>query len=220
MPDKEKIWSVLEMIRWGTGYLEQKGFDEARLSIELLLSETLGVKRFDLYVRHDQPLSKSELEKFKGLLKRRLNREPIQYILGKVNFYSIEMKIDRRALIPRPETETLVEAVVEYCKRRTPGEKGVSILDIGTGSGCIDVVLARFVRDSHITSIDSSKEALELAAENAALTGTKDNIRFLEADFLKMDRGMIRDRFDVIVSNPPYVSETAFATLDSSIRNF
>ena len=105
MPE-QKVWTVLDIIKWGTDYLVEKGFDEARLNIELLLSATLELKRFDLYVKHDQPLKKEELEKFKVLLKRSLAHEPMQYIIGKTNFYSIELKADRRALIPRPETES------------------------------------------------------------------------------------------------------------------
>jgi len=208
------------MIKWGTDYLTEKGFDEARLNIELLLSTTLGMKRFDLYVKHDQPLKKDELERFKALLKRRLAHEPVQYILGKTNFYSIEMKTDRRALIPRPETETLVETVIEHCRTRLSQKDNLNILDIGTGSGCIDVALAKFLTNSRITSLDKSKDALGLAHENAKLTGTEERIEFVEVDFLTITENVFNRRFDIIVSNPPYVCESAFKTLDADIKEF
>ena len=196
----------LRQIKWGTGYLSEKGFDEARLNIELLLSATLGLKRFDLYVRHDQPLKQDELDRFKVLLKRRLAHEPVQYIIGKTNFYSIDLKIDRRALIPRPETEVLVEAVIEHCKSLLPNKESVSILDIGTGSGCIAIAIAKFLKGSCITSLDQSKAALELARENAKLTDTESRIDFIETDFLAIEENIFGKKFDIMVSNPPYVS--------------
>ena len=220
MPVQEKVWTVLDIIKWGTEYLAEKGFDEARLNIELLLSATLGLKRFDLYVKHDQPLKEEELERFKVLLKRRLAHEPVQYILGKTNFYSIEMKVDRRALIPRPETETLVETVIEHCRTHISDKEEPYILDIGTGSGCIDVALAKFVKKSRIISFDKSRDALDLACENAKTTGTETQIEFVEADFLSLEKNIFGRKFDVVVSNPPYVSESAFKTLAADIKEF
>ncbi len=220
MPVQEKIWTVLDLIKWGTDYLTEKGFDEARLNVELLLSATLKVSRFNLYVRHDQPLKKDELEKFKALLKRRLAHEPVQYILGKTNFYSIELKVDRRALIPRPETETLVETVIDHCKACFSQQNEPHILDIGTGSGCIDVALAKFVKNSHITSLDKSRDALELARENAKLTETEKQIEFTETDFLTLKENTFGKQFDIVVSNPPYISKSAFKTLAADIKEF
>lgn len=220
MPVQEKIWTVLGLIKWGTDYLTEKGFDEARLNVELLLSATLKVSRFNLYVRHDQPLKKDELEKFKALLKRRLAHEPVQYILGKTNFYSIELKVDRRALIPRPETETLVETVIDHCKACFSQQNEPHILDIGTGSGCIDVALAKFVKNSRITSLDKSRDALELARENAKLTETEKQIEFTETDFLTLKENTFGKQFDIVVSNPPYISKSAFKTLAADIKEF
>lgn len=220
MPVQEKIWTVLDIIKWGTDYLTEKGFDEARLNVELLLSATLNLKRFDLYVKHDQPLKKEELEKFKALLKRRLAHEPIQYILGKTTFYAIELKADRRALIPRPETETLVETVIEHCRIHHSRKDELNILDIGTGSGCIDVALAKSVKNSRITSIDKSKDAIELARENASLTGTENQIEFMETDFLTLEENIFGKQFDIVVSNPPYVSKSAAEVLDADVKEF
>ena len=220
MPVQEKIWTVLDIIKWGTSYLAEKGFDEARLTVELLLAETLNMKRFDLYVKHDQPLKRSELDRFKVLLKRRLVHEPVQYILGKTNFYSIELKIDRRALIPRPETEILAESVIEHCRTFLSQKEEVRVLDVGTGSGCIAIVIAKFVKNSIVTAIDKSKDALDLARENAQTTGTGEKIVFEGADILKLERNIFGDEFDIIVSNPPYVPQSEFASLAEEIKDF
>ena len=220
MPSEKKVWTVLDIIKWGTGYLVEKGFDEARLNIELLLSATLGLKRFDLYVRYDQPLKQDELERFKVLLRRRLAHEPVQYIIGKTNFYSIDLKVDRRALIPRPETEVLVESVIEHCKNFFLKKEPLYILEIGTGSGCIPIAIAKFLKNACITSLDKSREALDLARENAGLTGTGEQIDFCESDFLALGENIFGKKFDVIVSNPPYVSQAAFETLAPEIKEF
>ncbi len=220
MSAEEKVWTVIDIIKWGTGYLAEKGFDEARLNVELLLSETLGLKRFDLYVRHDQPLGRDELDRFKVLLKRRLSHEPVQYILGKTNFYSIEMKVDRRALIPRPETEILAETVIEHCRTYLSQRESLRVLDIGTGSGCLAVAVAKFVKNSAVTAIDKEPGALELAKENAAATGTGGKITFSQTDFLKLEGNVFGEGFDVIMSNPPYIPLNELASLDEEIRNF
>ncbi len=220
MPVEEKVWTVIDIIRWGTGYLAEKGFDEARLTVELLLGETLGVKRFDLYVKHDQPLKKSELDKFKVLLKRRLSHEPVQYILGKTNFYSIEIKVDKRALIPRPETEILAEAVIEHCRTFLSQKEVVRVLDVGTGSGCLAIAVAKFVKNSSVVAIDKSAAAIELAKENARGTGTEENITFVQSDFLKLENNVFETGFDVIISNPPYIRESELASLAQDIRDF
>ncbi len=220
MPSEEKVWTVIDIIKWGTGYLAEKGFDEARLTVELLLSATLRVKRFDLYVKHDQPLKKNELETFKVLLKRRLSHEPVQYIIGKTNFYSIEMKTDRRALIPRPETEILAETVIEHCRTYLSQREVVRVLDVGTGSGCIAIAVAKFVKNSVVTAIDTSSDALDLAKENAAATGTQDKITFSQVDFLGLDTNPFGSGFDILVSNPPYVPEAEMASLSEDVRGF
>ena len=220
MPVEEKVWTVIDIIKWGTGYLAEKGFDEARLTVELLLGETLGVKRFDLYVKHDQPLKKSELDKFKVLLKRRLSHEPVQYILGKTNFYSIEIKVDKRALIPRPETEILAEAVIEHCRTFLSQKDVVRVLDVGTGSGCLAIAVAKFVKNSSVVAIDKSAAAIELAKENARGTGTEEKITFVQSDFLKLESNVFETGFDVIISNPPYIPENELASLARDIRDF
>lgn len=220
MSSQEKVWTVIEIIKWGTGYLTEKGFDEARLTVELLLSETLGVKRFDLYVKHDQPLKREELDRFKVLLKRRLSHEPVQYIVGKTSFYSIPLKVDKRALIPRPETEILAETVIDHCRTYLSQRELVRVLDVGTGSGCLAIAVAKFVRNSVVTAIDSSDAALGLAGENAEMTGTAEKITFLRSDFLGLGSNAFETKFDILVSNPPYIPKSDLPTLSEDIREF
>ena len=220
MPAEEKVWTVIDIIKWGTGYLAEKGFDEARLTVELLLGETLGVKRFDLYVKHDQPLKKSELERFKVLLKRRLSHEPVQYILGKTNFYSIELKVDRRALIPRPETEILAEAVIEHCRTYLSQKEVVHVLDVGTGSGCLAIAVAKFVKNSAVVAVDKDPDAIDLAKENAQATGMGERVTFVRTDFLELEKNVFDTSFEIIISNPPYIPEAELASLARDIREF
>jgi release factor glutamine methyltransferase len=220
MPSQEKVWTVIDIIKWGTGYLSEKGFDEARLTVELLLSETLGLKRFDLYVKHDQPLRREDLDKFKVLLKRRLSHEPVQYIIGKTNFYSIDLKIDSRALIPRPETEVLAETVIEHCRTYLSQREIVRVIDVGTGSGCLAIAIARFVKNSSVTAVDRSDFALDLARENAAATGTTGRIEFVRADFLELGKNVFNESFDILISNPPYIARSELETLSEDIRQF
>ncbi len=220
MPAEQKIWTIIDVIKWGTGYLTEKGFDEARLTVELLLAEALGVRRFDLYVKHDQPLKRNELDRFKVLLKRRLAHEPVQYILGKTNFYSIELKVDRRALIPRPETEILAEAVIEHCRTYFSQREKVRVLDVGTGSGCLAIAVAKFVNNSLITATDRSADAIQLAKENAEATGTAGRISFVESDFIELNQNIFGDGFDVVISNPPYVPQPEISSLAEDIREF
>lgn len=217
---KERTWTILDLIKWGTNYLADKGFDEARLNIELLLSAALGMKRFDLYVMHDRPLTREELDKFKALLKRRLTHEPVQYITGKVNFYSIDLKIDKRALIPRPETEILTETVIEHCRSYLAEKSNISILDVGTGSGCIAIALAKYVQNAHLTAIDVDSSAIDLARENCKLNNVDKRILLAQVDFFKITEQTFNHHYDIVVSNPPYVSRSEFALLPLEIREF
>ena len=130
------------------------------------------------------------------------------------------MKIDRRALIPRPETEVLVESVIEHCRNYLSQKESLQILDIGTGSGCIAIALARFLKHACVTSLDKNKNALDLARENARLTDTEKQIEFRETDFLGLGENIFKTNFDIMVSNPPYVSRLDFETLATDIREF
>ena len=216
---QKKIWTILELLQWGTTYLNDKGFDEARLTVELLLAYSLQLSRIQLYTNFDRPLRESELSVFKALFQRRLQHEPVQYILGRTEFMGMEFEVDRRVLIPRPETEVLVEEAIHHI-RENLGGKEVSVLDVGTGSGCIAVSLAKMAENCRVLAIDISGDALDLAKGNAARHGVGDRVTFQHLDILRIGKEGFAERFDMIVSNPPYISAEEFKSLDPEIRDY
>ena len=212
----KKIWSILELITWGTSYLGEKGFSDARLNIELLLAHVLKLQRIQLYTSFDQPLSEDELARFKELLKRRLSNEPLQYILGETEFMGLKFVVDKRVLIPRPDTEVLVETAMNQIKQRFSDESETKILEIGTGSGCIAVSLAKLAPNTLLTAIDISSDALEVAKENAKRNTVE--ITFLKKDFLSED--IAAQKFHCIISNPPYISNEEYQQLPKEVKDF
>ena len=216
----KKIWSILDLITWGTEYLTEKNIDDARLTIELMLAHILLLKRIQLYTKFDQPLSEVELSRFKELLKRRLNREPLQYILGETEFMGLKFSVDRRVLIPRPETELLVEKAVELVKQQFTQEQSVWIMDIGTGSGCIAVTIAKMIPSADVIALDVSKEALDLSQQNAEQNGVMDKISFHQIDMIELIAGSFNHKFHCILSNPPYISENDFKEVSPEIEKY
>lgn len=205
--------TVLEIIKRTTEFLGGKGIESPRLNAELLIGHALGLKRMQLYLEFERPLMEAELETIRPLVRRRGLHEPVQYILGETEFHGMRIKIDRRALIPRPETEQLVELTVEACQIPP-----VSILDLGTGSGVIALALAQAFPAATVWALDISDEALALARENAATVAGGDRIQFLRSRWFA--NVPPTSRFDLIVANPPYLSaeETAAAPLE--VRGF
>jgi release factor glutamine methyltransferase len=191
--------TVLEVIRKTSEFLASKGVESPRLNAELLMGHALGLPRMRLYIEFERPVSDPELAAIRELVRRRGRREPLQHVLGFTEFSGLRLKTDARALIPRPETELLVETVVS----RT-GEAPARILDLGTGGGAIALALAARFPLARVTAVDSSPEALSLAAENAASTGLTERVTFIRSDwFAAVAPGAA---FDLIVSNPPYLS--------------
>jgi len=207
------------MLQWGTSYLAEKGFDESRLTIELLLGHVLNLQRIQLYTNFDKPLTEGELASFKGLLQRRLQHEPLQYIVGSTEFMGRKFAVDRRVLIPRPETEVVVEQAVRFVKERFPGQ-AARVLEIGTGSGCIAVSLAAMIENISVTAIDASPDAVDVAVRNAEENGVGKKTVFAVKDLFKIAEADFSFRFHLIVSNPPYVSQGQFAELQPEIRDF
>ncbi|MFO7447776.1 MAG: peptide chain release factor N(5)-glutamine methyltransferase [Ignavibacteriaceae bacterium] len=205
--------TVLEAINLSTEYLDKKGIESPKLNAELLLAHILKFKRIDLYLSFDRPLKQNEIDDYRNLLKRRAGFEPLQYILGKVEFYGLSFKVNSSALIPRPETEILVEHVINFVNENAVSP--LRILDIGTGSGIIAVSLAKNLPDASITGIDISNDALELAKENAVLNSVDNQIEFVQADILNYG---ITDKYDIVVSNPPYVSLKDYAELKPELK--
>jgi release factor glutamine methyltransferase len=214
-PETERTWNVLSLLNWGSDYLAARGFDEARLHVDLLLAHVLGVRRLDLYLQFDRPLSAAELARFKSLFKRRLNHEPLQYVTGETEFMGLPLWVDRSVLIPRPETELLVETAVAILK--TTGKESPEVLDLGTGSGNIAIALAHFLPNLSVTAVDVSGEALATAARNLARHGVK-NVRLEQMDLFGPD--LEKRHFDLVVSNPPYVSAAEYPTLQAEVRDF
>ncbi len=205
--------SVLEIIKRTTGFFEQRGVESARLNAELLIGHALGLKRMQLYLQFERPLTEAELEKIRPLVKRRGSREPLQYIMGETEFSGLKLKVDRRALIPRPETERLIELVAQHVT--TPP---VRILDLGTGSGAIALTLAKTYPEALVTAVDKSEEALALARENAGACGLAARVNFVLSDwFAAVPAG---ERFQLIVANPPYLSDVETAAAQPEVKDF
>lgn len=209
----ERVWTPLELLRWTTEYLAGKSFHNARLNAELLLAGVLDCKRLDLYLQFDRPLGAAELAEFKARLRRRARREPLQYIEGTAAFRDLILRVDRRVLIPRPETEVLVEQVLRWAE----GRSGLAVLDVGTGSGAIAISLAmegagRFTR---VVATDVSPDAIQLARTNAASAGCA--VDFREGSVYAPTPD---ERFDVVVSNPPYIADSERGDLDVEVRDW
>jgi release factor glutamine methyltransferase len=206
-------------MKFSIDYLQRHGFDEARLNVELLLSHALHCQRIELYTRFDHPLSKDELAGFRTLYERRLRHEPVQYIVGSAGFMGMQFQVDRRVLIPRPETETLVEQTMLVCSRSPEGTP-LSMLEVGTGSGNIAVAVAKLVRTIQVTSIETNREALEVARGNAAAHGVADRVCLHEMSVFDPVVERLAQQYDLLVSNPPYVSAQEWEQLAPEVRVF
>ena len=180
MSGEDPAWTPLKLIQWTAEFFEKKGIPNPRLDAELLLAHVLRCKRIDLYTGHEKRIAEKDLAKYKDLIRRRAAREPLQYIIGETEFWGLKIKVTPDVLIPRPETELLVEEAIPVMGERA-GVRG-QILDIGTGSGCIAIALAKNLPGTKIVATDISKEALSLARENAELNGVVDRIEFVLAD--------------------------------------
>lgn len=192
-------WTVLSMLEWATDYFRERGIPDPRHSIEWLLADTLDVKRLDLYLSFDRPLSPDELNTLRPLVKRRAKHEPLQYITGFSDFMNARLTVTPDVLIPRIETEQLVEIILDD----HPAGQSRSVLDIGTGSGCIPIALKMERPDWDVSAIDISEEALALARDNAAQN--KADVRFAHGDVRRPGELPLQGPFDLVVSNPPYI---------------
>ena len=203
----------MEMVRWTEGYLREKGFESPRLNGELLLAGTLGLKRLDLYLQFDRPLTPDELAEFKSRLRRRAKREPLQYIEGEAAFRDLRLRVDPRVLIPRPETELLVDEVLAWAR----GREGLHALDVGTGSGAIALSLATEGPFARVVATDVSEGALEVARANLAAAAPGAPVELRCGAVYAPVRG---ESFDVVVSNPPYIGEGERDALDPGVRDW
>ncbi len=209
---------ILDVINKTTPYFEKAGLESPRLNIELLLAHLLKKKRLELYLEFERELDEPTLAKLREMVKRRAAGEPLQYITGEAEFCGLKFAVDRRVLIPRPETELLVETVAERLKADGSESRPYRIVDVGTGSGCIAVALAKRLPASEVLAIDASPDALEVAAANAQRHGVEKNVRFLRGDLLQALADSYRA--DAIVSNPPYIASGELAKLPREVKDF
>jgi release factor glutamine methyltransferase len=205
------VRTLAEVLRLSAGYLEEHGSPTPRLDAELLIGHALGLERIELYTNFDRPLGEPELAACRALLDRRGRREPVAYILGRWGFHGLELAVDSRVLVPRPETEVLVERCLTVLHERSAARA----LDVGTGSGAIALAIKAALPDAVVTAGDVSADALAVAAENAARLGL--DVELVESDLLGGLRGR---RFDLIASNPPYVTDAEMETLEPEVAQF
>ena len=203
--------TVQEVLRRSTEYLERKGVHSPRLDAERLLAQALGLTRIELYTQHDRPLNEPELVEARALVERRGGREPLAYILGEWGFRHLVLKTDARALVPRPETEVLVDRCLELLA----GVDAPRVIDVGTGTGAIALALAQELPGARVSALDVSAEALALARENVERTGLP--VELVEGD---LRDGLPGGPYDLVASNPPYVEPEELDGLQEEVRDF
>lgn len=201
--------TVLEVIKATTTYFQKSGVESPRLNIEHLLAHVLGKRRMDLYMEFDRALSDAELEPLRGLVRRRALGEPLQHLLGTVDFLGRTFAVDRRVLVPRPETEQLIEMILASSRSAT------RVLDVGTGSGVIALSLAAELPEAEVTAVDVSPDALEVARANALSLGLSARVDFRQGDLLAAVEG----EFDLIVANLPYIAPELLPTLSREVQH-
>ncbi len=208
--------TVLKALNWATDYLRDHGIDNPRLNAELLLARSMRLSKEELYIRLHGQVMEEEIKTLEGLIRRRASGEPLQYILGHQEFWSIDLTVDPRVLIPRPETEHLVEESLSILAKIS-SKKIPSVLELGTGSGAIAISLSKEVKNIFLVATDLSGDALMVAKENAKQAGVSDKIGFVKGDLLNPFHP--GETFDLILSNPPYISDSEISDLSREVRD-
>ncbi len=215
-------WTVKRLLEWTTDYLKKNGRQSARLEAEILLAAALSCQRIELYTNFETEPPEDKRALFRDYVKRRAAGEPVAYLVGHKEFYSLSFHVDRNTLIPRPETEQLVVESLDWIKARQTAQPGFTpkICDVGTGSGAVAVAIAHALkkakRSGSITAVDLSEPALELAKKNGEKHHVQDRIDWGLSDLMEKAAGP----FDLVVSNPPYVSESEFERLDPEVKDY
>jgi release factor glutamine methyltransferase len=213
-----ETWTTGKLLEWINGYFLKNGVDSPRLSAEMLLAHILKVKRIDLYVQFEKVVDDSHLAPLRGLVKRCGQHEPLAYLIGKTEFYSMEFSITKDCLIPRPETEMLVQRGIEFLRLR---EGRQQVLDLCTGSGCVAVAVAKNHPAADVVATDISDAALSAAATNVGKHGLTARVKLLCGDlFAPIIDGLDSAGFDLITANPPYVSTAEYENLDKNVRDY
>lgn len=214
----KRTWTILKLLSWTSDYFASLGIEHPRADAEILLAHSLGLRRIDLYVQYDKPLSASELTGFRSMVKRRSRREPVAYITGEKEFWSLVLKVTPSVLIPRPETECLVESALAALSEDTV-TTGRRVLELGTGSGAIVLAMASENPGDLYFAIDRSEAALGVAKHNADVHGMLQRISFLLGDWFS-PVGPSKEPFDLILSNPPYIRRKDMGGLQPEISRF
>ncbi len=220
MAEQDQPWTVRRLLEWTTGFFTKKNVDSPRLSAELLLSHVTKRPRIGLYTDYERALGEHELTAFRSLVKRAGEQEPIAYLAGKAHFFNLEFEVSPGVLIPRPDTETLVENAIGYA-RGVAGLEAPRILDLCTGSGCIAAALAKNLPAAIVLAIDKSEKAVEIARKNIATLGLADRVSVECGDLFAPLATIVDARpFDLIVANPPYIPTNQLAALDRTVKDY
>ena len=211
--EKKDVWTISSLLNWTVNYFKSKNIQSARLDAEVLLSHVLRQERIYLYVHFDEPMEQNELSKFREYVKKRAQHVPIAYIIGEREFMGLPFKVTKDTLIPRPDTEILVENVLNNVDK----DKEIEIVDIGTGSGAIILSLLVNLPKAQGKTVDISSKAIEVAKENAVNLQVNDRCEFFVGDLFAPLNG---NKFDVIVSNPPYIPQKDIATLEDDVKEY
>lgn len=210
----ETEWTVGALLDWTAQHFVKKGCDSPRLDAEVLLAHALKLKRIDLYARYNEPIQEEAKAKFRDLVRRRADGCPVAYLVANKEFYSLPFFVNQDVLIPRPDTECLVDVALRIGKK----ENWKTILDLGTGSGCIAIALAKSLPQVKVVALDISAKALEVATKNAILNKVADRVSFVLGDlFAPLENGLT---FDAIVSNPPYIPDHDIKDLDKDVKDY
>lgn len=213
----QEIWTIKDVLAWSIGFLQKSGSESPRLDAELLLAEALECRRLDLYLEYSKPLEQSERNRYKDMIRRRAQGEPVAYITGRRDFFGLSFNVSPSTLIPRPETEHLIEQVLEATSRDK--DKALRVLDIGTGTGCLAITLKHHRPSWTVEAWDISSDALMIAQSNAAKHNLE--IEFRDVDALEPKVwGRDRQKFDIIVSNPPYIASNETDVMSPSAIKF
>ena len=208
------IWTIRKLLQWATEDFRQRDIESPRLEAELLLGHALGMTRIDLILKSESAPKTAELARFRDLVRRRRTAEPTAYLLGQREFYGIPIRVDRRVLVPRPDTETLVQVALDRTRHRSAYGRA---LDLCTGSGCVAIALARQRISWNVTGVDVSSDALRVAEDNALRVGNILGLAWCEGDLFQP---LTPARFDLITANPPYIPTSVYETLDPTVREF
>ena len=212
--------TIVSILNKTSDFLQKHGVPNAKLDSQLLLSHGLGLKRMDLFLNFDRPLSETELAKLRPMVARRAKREPLQHILGNVNFRGHEIKCDKRALIPRQETELIIDILYEMLRSGERGtESGINVLDVGTGAGAL-AIAAALELNANVAACDISEEALSLASENIALRKLENKISLMRSDLLTGYGPDFYGKFDALLANLPYIPITDKTSLQPEVLNY